>query len=380
MGTQTTEPKASGAYQEAQQQPEGRFNLGPVIDETVRRKAEELQVREADFAFQQRRAKLYATSQLFGNAQSMDIAIAQTMVRIDLGEGMGFSPAESLQGIDIIKNRVAISSQLRAGRMMSAGYSWTLEWFDGKDWASEQPASVQGCRLWLRFQGKSITDEKGNRVCVSFTKTDAGRMKLLGKDNWNNSPANMYFARVSANAQRFYAPHVLSANLPSIEEVRDELGWEATGSKAAADEVAERKIELVAQIKALTQTMDGGSNFGTAMAAAFGEKKWKKYFTACDVAELKAGLEKLQEFATAMEVSQVPETTPETTTKPTKATKEQNGAAIQQLIEENYPEGGNDFAKAMSYAFGNAWQKWKEVSAADMEEGLRLLKEHIATQ
>lgn len=69
-------------------------------------------------------------------------------------------------------------------------------------------------------------------------------------------------------------------------------------------------------------------------------------------------------------------TTATPTAKP-KATKEQNGAAILALIDENWPEGGNAFATAMSYAFGNGWKDWPKANASDIEEGLRLLKEHI---
>jgi hypothetical protein len=393
MGTIATEPKTNGAYQEApQQQPDARFNLGPVIDETVRRKAEELQVREADFAFQQRRAALFAKSGLFGKEKDEDQAtsIARAMVRIELGEGMGFSPAESLQGIHVISGSAAISSQLRAARMQNAGYSWDIEWFDGKEWDSLRGAECHGCRLWLKFQGKPMLDREGKPVCESYQRSDAEKMlttiwengqkrrvSILEKDNWKMSPPNMYFARVAANAQRFHAPHVLSANLPSVEEARDEIEWEYPerfGSKRLSTEVADLKLGLIEKIKAVTDQIQHHPNFAMAMAAAFGDKKWKRYFSACDVAELEEGLRKIGEYVEAIH-EEGP--TPELAPKSAKATKEQNGAAIAQLIEENFPEGGNDFAKAMSYAFGNSWQKWREASAADIEEGLRLLKEHL---
>jgi hypothetical protein len=314
MGTQQQEPKTNGLYQEPI---ESKINLGLVVDETVRRKVEELQVREADFAFQQRRASLFAKSGLFGKEKDEDPAtsIARAMVRIELGEGMGFSPAESLQGIHVISGSAAISSQLRAARMQTAGYSWDIEWFDGKKWDSMRGAECHGCRLWLKFRGEPMLDREAKPVCESYQRSDAEKMlttiwdngqkkraSILEKENWKMSPANMYFARVAANAQRFHAPHVLSVNLPSIEEARDEVEWENPdrfGSKEAAKDTGARKLELIDEIKAVTSTMQEGNSFAAAMAAAFGEKKWKKYYSACDVAELDVGLAKLKEFANA---------------------------------------------------------------------------------
>lgn len=63
-------------------------------------------------------------------------------------------------------------------------------------------------------------------------------------------------------------------------------------------------------------------------------------------------------------------------TKP-KPTKEQSIAAIHGLIEENFPEGGNAFVVAMTYAFGNGWKEWQKANARDIDEGLALLKERI---
>src|ERR1700676_4165310 len=59
------------------------------------------------FEFHQRASKLFATSGLFADikGQSEAQAIAQAYVKISLGESMGFNPAESMTGIDIIVGR-----------------------------------------------------------------------------------------------------------------------------------------------------------------------------------------------------------------------------------------------------------------------------------
>ena len=229
------------------QEPEvPRPTLETVIQETERRRAE-LGFKTELFEFTQRRAKLYAISGLFGSIKdlTLDQAISQAMVRIDLGEGMGFSAAESMQGIDIIANRPAISSALRAARMQAAGFSWSLQWHKEK-------GECAGLTLWLNYRGKPLLETKrkddgtpimsedGEPVMeqahVSFRKSDAEWMKttiwedgqkkrvtLLQK--WIHGGGatleDLYFARAITRAQRRYAPAVLSTSILSIEEAMD---------------------------------------------------------------------------------------------------------------------------------------------------------------
>lgn len=220
--------------------------LESVIQETQRHQAE-LQFQEDRFKFQQRRAQMYAISGLFGSTDkiTLDQAIAQAMVRIDLGEGMGFSAAESMQGIDIIANRPAISSALRAARMQAAGFSWAIQFHREK-------TECAGCTLWLNYRGKPllemkrkddgtpVLDEEGKPVMeqahVSFRKSDAEWMKttiwedgqkkrvtLLAK--WIHGGGatleDMYFSKVIVRAQRRYASGVLSTSLLSTDEAMD---------------------------------------------------------------------------------------------------------------------------------------------------------------
>lgn len=220
--------------------------LDQIVEQQVRTQAERLRVEEQRFEFQQRRAKLFAASGLFA-VRGVDgpQALAQAMVKIELGESMGFSPAESLQGIAVINGATAIAAALRAARMQAAGVTWDIQWLGTDD-------SPMGCRLWPYFKGKPLMqprrDEAGNlvggsdgkaimdRVSVAFTRKDAERMltsvwddktkqkrrcSILEKENWQMAPKNMYFARAVTNLQRFHFPGVLSVNIPSIEEAMD---------------------------------------------------------------------------------------------------------------------------------------------------------------
>lgn len=190
---------------------------------------ERLRFEEERFTFQQRRARLYAKSGLFASQKDLseDQAIAQAMVRIELGASMGFSEAESLQGIRVINGETAIAAALRAARMQAAGYTWVLEWYGTE-------AAPTGCRVWPSYKGRPIIGKDGAPVSVAFLEVDAKKMlttvwennvkkrtSILEKENWKMSPRNMYFARAITNTQRFYAPGVLSVNLPSIEEAMD---------------------------------------------------------------------------------------------------------------------------------------------------------------
>lgn len=157
------------------------------------------------FKIEQRMARLFVTSGLFRDiaGTTPEQAIAQAWVKIALGSSMGFSPAESMQGIDIIQGRPSVGAQLRAARMQRAGYSWKIEQLDNK-----------GCRLRI-FCGEQDLGE------AIFMEEDARNGGLLSKENWKKDPTSMYFARAITRAQRRFAPGVLSLDVVSSEEAID---------------------------------------------------------------------------------------------------------------------------------------------------------------
>lgn len=191
------------------------------------------------FEFQQRCARLFAASGLFADikGQGESQSIAQAFVKIALGDSMGFNPAESMTGIDIIQGRVSVGSSLRAARMQRAGYSWDILQLDDK-----------GCRLRMRFKGaplmcEQIDDATGEisevPAIVSFMVEDAARAGLAGKDTYKKNPRNMFFARAITNAQRWYAPGILGVDILSTEEAIDmEPATQDNGLAAKATSVA----------------------------------------------------------------------------------------------------------------------------------------------
>jgi hypothetical protein len=150
------------------------------------------------FEAHQRFGALYAAAG-FGRGDKNSCTVI-----IELGASMGFSAAESLMGIYLVNGIPAVGAHLRAARMKAAGYDWEFTQQDEK-----------ACVIELKFRGRKIG------TC-SFTWAEAERMKtkidgkpapLTAKDNWQNSPSDMLYARCITRAQRRYAPHVLNPNL-----------------------------------------------------------------------------------------------------------------------------------------------------------------------
>lgn len=306
MSPQTVEQPPNGAPA-PQVQPQSvpapaapASSLDQAIAETERRLKERLLLQREDFGHKQRLARLFAVSGCFQDIKTKNIpeeqAIAQAFVKIELGESMGFTAAESMQGVHLISGTPAVNAQLRAARMQRAGFSWEIDWFyDDKGFCT-------GCRLWLYRNGKPILKPARNeageplvidgkvqmeQVSVAFLRRDAERLmtkiwdqgdgkpprtaSVLEKDNWKNTPANMYFARAVTNAQRWYAPGVLSGDIPSTEEAMD-FDPPINRAEAATSEQAEALKARLSQAQKANESEEGkppgdGTLFGRATPA-----------------------------------------------------------------------------------------------------------------
>jgi hypothetical protein len=72
-------------------------------------------------------------------------------------------------------------------------------------------------------------------VVITFGETEAARAGLIGKDNYKKNPRNMFFARAITNAQRWYAPGILSINILSAEEVESVIRREPSEQSGIAE-------------------------------------------------------------------------------------------------------------------------------------------------
>ncbi len=146
---------------------------------------------------------------------------------IAMGRDLGLNAALSLQLIHIIGGKPALSAGARATFLAQAGYSW-------------RPVVHTDKQCTLRFWDKNgpMTDVDGKPLDVTITMEDAERAGWVqnsrgsGKvGNYDKVPKNMLFARVISNFHRWYAPHVVGAQVYDAGEIMDRV-IEATEEKS----------------------------------------------------------------------------------------------------------------------------------------------------
>jgi hypothetical protein len=211
MGTQLIAPAELVELEE----PNLITQIGTRTDWTNEQRRLDFEIRQ--WEHHQRAAALFVRSGCFADIKgaTQDQAIAQAMVKIELGRSMGFCAAEAMKGIDLIQGRPAIAAELRAARMAAHGYSWDIV---------EQ--SEKRCAINVYLGRKKLG-------LIEWTIEEATRMGLTGKDNWKKNPSDMLWARCITRAQRRLAPHVLSVNILSREEAIDIEPIEDTEPQAA---------------------------------------------------------------------------------------------------------------------------------------------------
>lgn len=149
---------------------------------------------------------------------------------IAMGRDLGLNAALSLQLIHIIGGKPALSAGARATFLAQAGYSW-------------RPVVHTDKQCTLRFWDKTgpMTDVDGKPLDVTITIEDAERAGWVQNSrgsskvgNYDKVPKNMLFARVISNFHRWYAPHVVGAQVYDAGEITMESIIDATASKTAA--------------------------------------------------------------------------------------------------------------------------------------------------
>jgi hypothetical protein len=159
---------------------------------------------------------------------------------IAMGRDLGLNAALSLQLIHIIGGKPALSAGARATFLAQAGYRW-------------RPVVHTDKQCTLRFWDNAgpMTDVDGKPLDVTITMEDAERAGWVSNSrgsgkvgNYDKVPKNMLFARVISNFHRWYAPHVVGAQVYDAGEITMENVIAATESKSAS-----KLDELEAQLK-----------------------------------------------------------------------------------------------------------------------------------
>ena len=149
---------------------------------------------------------------------------------IAMGRDLGLNAALSLQLIHIIGGKPALSAGARATFLAQAGYYW-------------RPVVHTDKQCTLRFWDKNgpMTDVDGKPLDVTITMEDAEKAGWVqnsrgsGKvGNYDKVPKNMLFARVISNFHRWYAPHVVGAQVYDAGEITMGDVIAATEAKSAS--------------------------------------------------------------------------------------------------------------------------------------------------
>ena len=119
------------------------------------------------------------------------------------GYELGLGPMQSLQTIDVIQGRPALSPEGMRALVLSKGHTVIVD-------ATDDGATVK-ChrREWAPDVWTWHT----------FTLADADRAKLLGKGNWTTYPRAMLTARATAEAIRATFPDVIAGVSYTPEEI-----------------------------------------------------------------------------------------------------------------------------------------------------------------
>ena len=115
---------------------------------------------------------------------------------IYMGREIGLGPMQSLQMIDVIDGRPALSAELMNARIRRAGHSITILEL------SPTGATIRGRRA-----------DNGDEATFTFSEEHAKRAGLLGKQGgaWKSYPESMYLARSLSALARFLFPDVFAA-------------------------------------------------------------------------------------------------------------------------------------------------------------------------
>jgi hypothetical protein len=148
----------------------------------------------------ERAAKAMSASGFFADSKQA----SQAVVKILAGQELGFGPFASMTGVNIIQNKPVLAANLMAAAVKRQGkYNYRVVSLTDTE-----------CELSFFEGGQEVGRSK-------FTKDDAEKAGLLGKDNWKKFPRNMYFARALSNGQKWYAPDVFNG---ATVYTPDELG------------------------------------------------------------------------------------------------------------------------------------------------------------
>ena len=150
-------------------------------------------VRPANMAEQIQLAKLLAESSILPDSYRKQPA--NLLVAMEAAESLRISLFQAIQGISVIKGKMAMSAELMRALVLRAGHELRVDLL-----------TEDGCRM-----AAARRERPDDVQFFEFTMADAQRAKLTGADgNYSKYPKSMFLARATSLACRALFPDVVS--------------------------------------------------------------------------------------------------------------------------------------------------------------------------
>lgn len=188
-------------------------------------------------------ADVFSKSGMFPDARDA----AQCAAKLVVGQGLGLTPYDSMNGLHLIKGKAVLAANTMAAAIKRSGkYDYRAVTTDTE------------CRI--TFYDLSMRDENGTPLRIgttSFTIDDAKRAGL-GGDNWRKYPKAMLFARCISMGYREHCPDALGSSAAPVyvqehgeSEIPDDtrsLSSRGRGGSNAAPPVVDIEVEEPKQL------------------------------------------------------------------------------------------------------------------------------------
>lgn len=141
---------------------------------------------------------------------------SQAVVKMLAGREMGVGPIQALAGIYIVEGKPSAGANLIAANVKRSGrYDYRV-----------RKRTDEECVLAWYDAGQEVGES-------SFTRKDAERAGLWGKQNWSKYPRAMLFARALTEGVRVYCPDAASGVVYVPEELAPDMPVTEDGTPVA---------------------------------------------------------------------------------------------------------------------------------------------------
>lgn len=148
-------------------------------------------------------AEVFAASGMFPDHRDA----AQCAAKLIVGQGLGLTPYDSMNGLHIIQGKAVLAANTMAAAIKRSGR------YDYRAVTDDEACEIT-------FYDVTIKDENGRPSIIgttTFTMDDAKRAGLGGQ-NWKKYPRAMLFARAISAGYREHCPDALGAAPVYVEQ------------------------------------------------------------------------------------------------------------------------------------------------------------------